>query len=54
MTNNLVVGTIGVAGIEAAQQMPTDGTTIIEVGKIVMQLIIAGVTLWKMLFAKKD
>lgn len=54
MTNNLVVGAVGVASIEVAQQVPSDGTTIIEVGKILMQIIIAGVTLWKMLFSKKE
>ena len=54
MTNNLVVGTVGVAGIEVAQQIQSDGTTIIEVSKILMQMIIAAVTLWKILFAKKE
>lgn len=54
MVNNLVVGTVGVTGIEVAQQIPSDGTAVIEVGKLLMQIIIAGVTLWKMLFAKKE
>ena len=53
MTNNLVVGTVGVAGIEVTQQLPSDGTTIIEVSKIAMQIVIAVVTLWKMIFDEK-
>lgn len=54
MTNNLVLGAVGVAGIEVAQQVPSDGTTIIEISKIAMQIVIAVVTLWKMIFSKKE
>jgi hypothetical protein len=40
-----LIGTVGLASVEVAQQLPTDGTPTSEVIKIVVQLVIGLATL---------
>ena len=44
-----VIGLTGIGFVEGVSQVPTDGTPMIEVGKLLIQLVIGVVTLFKML-----
>ena len=44
-----VIGLTGIGFVEGVSQVPTDGTPAIEVGKLLIQLVIGVVTLFKML-----
>ena len=44
-----VIGLTGIGFVEGVSQVPTDGTPILDVGKLLIQLVIGLVTLFKML-----
>lgn len=44
-----VIGLTGIGFVEGVSQVPTDGTPMIEVGKLLIQLVIGVVTVFKML-----
>jgi len=44
-----VIGLTGIGFVEGVSQVPTDGTPILDVGKLLIQLVIGVVTLFKML-----